>query len=290
MKKKLISLGLAAALSVGFTGCMAGNSKGLEVGTTGENKVQKTFKKGYVVSTKKVLINKSKTALINNTISGTATGAALGGLIGDKSEKVLQGALIGGVLGVGVALLSDNEVEAFATKINSNGKVYTAFLQQQIINNKRVEFVEREDKITNVNILEDINNDTLVDAIDSRFFKNGVWNYHLKKYDITVKSKKKFYYLYDLVDVTFDNDFNITRIKKLKSGVISKAQTKPKIKLVEKEKIVYKDRIITKEVRVPVPVKVKEVKKEVVKNSAVAKNATTQKSQTVEKEKNTFSW
>jgi uncharacterized membrane protein len=274
MKKIVLSIATATLLTFNFSGCV---NSGLAVGTTGQTEVSKEFKKGYVTSTKKVLVKKSATAVL--------TGATVGAVAGGISDKSVPGAAVGAVVGaavgyVGGLIANNNEVEAFATTIKSGNKSYTAYLEKQLIDNTNLEFVVRENKkVTNVNILTDVNNDELVDAIDKRYFENGYWNYHLQKEGITVKSKKKYYYLNDLVKVEFDKNYIITDIKKLKSAVISK-QSKPITKVIYKDRVIEKE--VIKEVKVPVPVE--PIKKEKVSNDTTVAKVETKTTEPVKEQ------
>lgn len=287
MKKIVLSVSVASMLL--FSGCA---NSSLSTSTIGTTKEVKKFLNGKVIKTEKVLVSKS----MNAVLTGAGTGAVVGGVV----DKTVKGALVGGVVGAlvgGVAgLIANNgEEESYKTTIQtSSNKRYVAYIQKQLQLNSELEFVVRDNgKVTNVNLLTDVNNDKLVDAIDKRYFKNGVWHYHLKKYDVTVTSKKKYYYLYDLVDVTFDKNYTIKSITKLRTGVISKESTKPVIKVITKKEVVYKDRIVEKpiikkevvykdrivekevikEVKIPVPVE--PIKKdEVSEDTAVAKAET----------------
>lgn len=156
MKKIVLSIATATLLTFNFSGCA---NNGLAVGTVGKQEVVKEFKRGYIISTKKVLVSKSMTAVLTGASVGATAGAVGGGI----KEKAVAGAMVGGVIGavaggaigfVSGLIKDNNEVEAYQTVIRSNKKNYTAYLEKDLPKNTKLEFVIREnEKITNVNLI-----------------------------------------------------------------------------------------------------------------------------------------
>jgi len=147
--KKVLVISLTAAALI-FSGCAS--SSGLSVNTIGKPKVVKEFKTGEVVSTKKVLVDDTMTAVV----SGAAAGAGIGAV---SNKNHLKGVAVGTIVGAAAgALLSNltgkNEVEAYETKIKSNGKIYIAYIKKELPTGTLIEFVDRGNKITNVNVKE----------------------------------------------------------------------------------------------------------------------------------------
>jgi len=238
MNKLMISIATVSVLSLSFNGC-ANNNLSVPAPKV-EN--EKEFKKGVVTSTTKVLINDRKMA----ALTGAGIGVISGSVVKNK-DNTIEGAIVGGLVGGLIGVVVGKEVEAYKTTIDNK---FIAYLKKQLPNSTKVEYIKVGSEINNVNVLEDINDDTLVDAIDKRYRKNNMWFYHLSKYNITVKSPKKYYYLNDLVSVSFNDEYMIVDIKKLKSGVIKskpKVITKVVTKIVEKpvikEKVVYRYRV-----------------------------------------------
>ncbi|MEA1891318.1 MAG: hypothetical protein U9N33_01240 [Campylobacterota bacterium] len=270
MKKIVISIATASILSLSFTGC-ANNSLSVS-SITSNSQEQQEFKTGIITKTVKVLINDRKMA----ALTGASVGGLGGAAIRNKKGNTVEGAAVGAVIGGFIGAIVGKEVEAFKTTIDSK---YTAYLQKQLPDGTKVEFVTKGTEVSNVNALDDINNDTLVDAIDKRYEKNGVWHYHLQKENITVTSSKKYYYLNDLVKVEFDRNYEIVKIKRLKAGVLDKkskvvTKTVYRDRIVEKpvERVVYRDRIVEKPVEV--------VKEKVVYKDAPKKETVTTKTET----------
>lgn len=157
MKKIFLSMATATLLTFNFSGCA---NNGLAVGTVGKQEVVvKEFKRGYIISTKKVLVSKSMTAVLTGASVGATAGAVGGGI----KEKAVAGAMVGGVVGavaggaigfVSGLIKDNNEVEAYQTVIRSDKKNYTAYLEKDLPKNTKLEFVIREnEKITNVNLI-----------------------------------------------------------------------------------------------------------------------------------------
>lgn len=151
MKRILISSLLVG--SILFSGCA---NMGIGTSTVGASSVVQEFKTGYVVSQKKVLVSQTMTS----ALTGAGIGALGGTILGSRSsgKNAVKGGLIGAGVGAGVGILAgmvgnNNEVESYETILTSEGRDYTVYLDYSLRPNTKLEFVLREDKITNINLV-----------------------------------------------------------------------------------------------------------------------------------------
>lgn len=150
MRKSIILSGLLATLF--FTGCGASNGLGM-----GKQEVKHYFQQGEIVKIAKVTVSKSMLA----TVSGAGAGAVAGGVIGAKNDNTLKGAGLGAIVGAGLGFvtgyaLNGNEKEAYEVDVKniSTNKVQKAYLEEPLEVGTKVEYVDREDVITNINVLK----------------------------------------------------------------------------------------------------------------------------------------
>ncbi len=150
MRKSIILSSLLATLV--FTGCGATNGLGM-----GKQEVKHYFQQGEITNIAKVTVNKSMLA----TLSGAGVGGVAGGVIGAKNDNTLKGAGIGAVVGAGVGYLAGlglngNEKEAYEVDIRNlnTKKVQKAYLEESLEIGTKVEYVDREDVVTNINVLK----------------------------------------------------------------------------------------------------------------------------------------
>jgi hypothetical protein len=148
-------LNISVPLIFFFSGC--GATKGLEFKEYSQSDVKYEFKKGEVISSRKVIVSKDKIAFINGVVMGSGTGAIIGGATGGG---VVQGAIIGGAVGgfggyfTGLAV-DGNEAEAFEINIRKLDDLseHKAFVPYTIEDGTRLEFVLREKEvISNIRI------------------------------------------------------------------------------------------------------------------------------------------
>lgn len=152
MNKKLIVSGLLASFLL--SGCGASNGLGL-----GKQEVKHYFQKGEITRIEKVTVDKSMMA----SVTGAGVGTVAGALIGAKEsgENAIKGGLIGagvGALGGFVTgyMINGNEVEAYEVDIVNakTGKIHEAYLEEYLDIGTNVEFVDREDVVTNINVIK----------------------------------------------------------------------------------------------------------------------------------------
>lgn len=92
--------------------------------------------------------------------SGALLGAAAGGALGSRAsgQHALVGALIGTVVGATTGLVAStfsngNEVEAYETMIQGNGRVYSTYLQYDLPKGTFIEYIARPDgSISNIDV------------------------------------------------------------------------------------------------------------------------------------------
>ena len=278
-----MSVGVIGLLAVSFNGCA---TDGMAINTVGGNKVDRYFHHGYIASQKKCVIDDRELAVLTGAGVGAVGGAVAGG--GD-----LKGGAIGAVVGGLIGAVVGKEVIAYETTIKAkDGKIYKGYLQQKLPVHTNVEFTIKNSKLKNVNVTggttkikrttikrvvkksaiadNSIISETLVDVIDKRYKRGGVWYYHLRKNNQIIYSSKKYYYLDDKVKVSLDDNHKIIKIKRLKAGVIKPAKKvvtvkKPVIKKAVKPMPVTKKPTVKKPVE-PV-VETVEEKKPVVKKA-----------------------
>jgi len=255
-----MSVGVVGLLAVSFNGCA---TDGMAVNTVGGNKVDRYFHHGYIASQKKCVIDDREIAVL----TGAGVGA-VGGAVVDGGD--VKGGAIGGAIGGLIGAVVGKEVIAYETTIKAkDGKVYKGYLKQKLSKYINVEFTIKDDKLKNVNVTGGIArvkratpkkpaivdnsaiSETLVDAIDKRYKKSGVWYYHLRKNNMLIYSHKKYYFLNDEVNVSLDNNNKILGMKRLKAGVI-----KPVVKPIKKVVINKPVKIVLtkKEVKTKKPV------------------------------------
>ena len=147
MKTKIILSTIATTTLLIFSGCGA---SGLAVNTLDNNKVDRYFHQGYIVSQKKVMIDESLTA----TLQGVAGGAIIGGAVDySQNKRVTGGALLGAAIGGVAGLFNAKEIVAYETIIKSNDKEYLGYLKQKLSPHTKVEFTIKDNKLKNVEVL-----------------------------------------------------------------------------------------------------------------------------------------
>lgn len=147
---KIILSSVLVASTLIMSGCM-GALPSLEKNTTGST--IKEFKNGYVVSTKKILMNERGLTALKGAGVGGLAGAGVGSMQGKASTGALVGAGIGALGGV----IMGNEVVAYETMIEDsvdNKLFYKTFLKEQLSNKSKVEYILDGDAISNVNVIE----------------------------------------------------------------------------------------------------------------------------------------
>ena len=151
MKRKILVLSMAACFML--TGCGT-NGMNLSNGQV----VTAEFSQGKIVDIKKVLVQKS----MMQTLTGAGIGAGAGALLGSRSssKNAVKGAAIGAGVGAiaGYAtgmLANNNEGEAYQTSVvdGTSGKVYTVYLETPLKVGQTLEYVKRDNEITNVNLV-----------------------------------------------------------------------------------------------------------------------------------------
>jgi len=145
MKQFLFSI-FSIFILMFFNGC-----GGLETTGIGSPRVSHNFQTGKVVSVKKVIIDRT----LETTAGATVAGAAIGALTNSNHWRGAgMGALIGGATGlIGGKMIGADEKVTYETHIQSyNGVIYKTFLERPLRVGTIVEFVERDGKITNVDI------------------------------------------------------------------------------------------------------------------------------------------
>ena len=144
MKKVLVSI---ATVAMFFSGCA---NDGLALNSSvGKTEAYKYFETGRVLSTKKVIVNDKEIAVL----TGASIGAVSGAVVNKKSGTgAIVGSLVGGLAGA----IIGKEVVAYQTKIKakSDGRVIVAYLKAKLPVGTVVEFVDRGDKITNVDVIK----------------------------------------------------------------------------------------------------------------------------------------
>lgn len=139
MKKLLVSM---VTLLLLLSGCA---KNGMALNTLGGNDVSRVFQNGTVISQKKVIIDDTETAIL----TGAAAGAVGGQVIQGNTQSTLIGIAIGTIAGA----IIGNEIEAYETLIQSEGKEYTAYLKKSLRSGTKVEFTLKENKLKNVTVL-----------------------------------------------------------------------------------------------------------------------------------------
>ncbi len=150
MRVKLIFSSILASFLL--SGCGASNGLGL-----GKQEVKHYFQKGEIIKISKVTVSNSMLA----TVGGAGAGAVAGGVIGAKNDNIVKGAGLGAIVGAGLGFatgyaLNGNEKEAYEVDIkNSNTKkVQKAYLEDSLEIGTKVEYVDRDDVITNINVVQ----------------------------------------------------------------------------------------------------------------------------------------
>lgn len=152
MKRILITGTFAIALSFGLAGCGAKN--GLSVNTMDGNHIDRYFHKGSVKSIRKVMIDDSMATTLKGAGTGALVGAAGGAALSKDNKKgAVNGAIVGVVAGTLVGLFSDNEIEAYETVVESNGKEYIGFIERKLSIGTFVEFTIKDGAMKNVEIV-----------------------------------------------------------------------------------------------------------------------------------------
>lgn len=150
MRKSIILSSLLATLF--FTGCGASNGLGM-----GKQEVKHYFQQGEITKIAKVTVSNSMLA----TVGGAGAGAVAGGFIGAKNDNTVKGAGIGAIVGAGVGYLAGlglngNEKEAYEVEIKNlnTKKVQKAYLEESLDVGTKIEYVDRDDVVTNINVVQ----------------------------------------------------------------------------------------------------------------------------------------
>lgn len=150
MLRKNFLLSLVAVSAIMFSGC-AQNS-GLQSSSMGGAQVNSYFEEGFVVESKKVMLDQST----KNTTTGVVGGAVVGGLLGNAMKGNSKGTLIGAVGGAALGGIAGStmgsEEESYETTINSHGRIFVTYLEKRLREGTRVEFLLRGNEISNVNV------------------------------------------------------------------------------------------------------------------------------------------
>ena len=149
-KFKMITLLLIAFL---FVGC---SQKKLEVEDVKEQDITHYFQYGVIISSQKVLVDRTKLSVLKYATGGAVGGTGIGAMIGGSQGGAI-GAMIGTAVGGLFGATGDNEIEAFKMGIKNvnTGEVVVAYLGTDVLIGSLVEYVSRnQNQITNVNIVE----------------------------------------------------------------------------------------------------------------------------------------
>jgi len=269
MRRIVLAAATAATL---FTGCA---NNGLAINTISNNKVDRYFQKGNIISQRKCIIDERATA--------TLTGAGLGAATGAVASGNAKGALIGGILGSIAGAVIGKEITAYETKIKTNGgKTYKGYLKQKLPLNSQVEFTIENGKLKNVNVLHrtiapkpKTNHYSLVlqpkkevkrpkpivvkrvkGVIVKRQKIGNKWDYKLVTLNHRVyqfRSPHKYPYLRDLVELDITNTNNIADIKLLKREQMNLVAAKPEPKKAPEPKLPPKQQQKPKTKTVTIP-------------------------------------
>ncbi len=143
---KRITLILTVAILF-FSGCA---NNGLAINSLSGNKVDRYFKRGTIIKSKKCIVDERLTAIV----TGAGSGALLGAVAG-MNKHTTKKALIGGVIGGVIGGLIGKEVAAYQLTIlsNNNNRRYTGFSRMNIPVGSLVEFTVTNNQIKNLNII-----------------------------------------------------------------------------------------------------------------------------------------
>ena len=293
MRRIVLAAATAATL---FTGCA---NNGLAVNTIDNNKVDRYFHRGKIISEKKCVIDDRMTA----TLTGAGVGAVGGAALNHNAKGGLIGAAVGGLIGAVVG----KEITAYEIIIkDEKGQAHKGYLKQKIPLNSEVEFTIVNGKLKNVNLLKiakaqeanqrqetDIKSQTahslilqpkkelpkpqpiivkkVKGVITKRQKVGNKWNYKLVTLNHRVylfNSPNKYPYLRDLVKMSIAQNNTIAKIKLIKREQLSLVESK-KIQPAEPKKTT--------------PEKPKSQPKQVVKTTTTTTTTKTETKKTEEK-------
>ena len=144
MIKKIITGAIGATLLL--SGCA---NDGIGLNTLSKNKVDRYFKQGTIVDSKKCIIDDRELAVL----SGAVVGGAGGAVVGANSQNSIKGGLIGAGIGAVVGAVIGKEITAYELTLMSGGKKYIAYSRVNIPLHTPVEFTVVDGKIKNLNVL-----------------------------------------------------------------------------------------------------------------------------------------
>lgn len=146
MKRLILSV---AVVSILFSGCA---KDGMALNTMGGNTVDRYFLNGHVVKQQKCVIDDREVAVLTGVGVGAVGGMAVGAM-SKGSKGAVTGGLLGAMAGGVVGAVVGNEVVAYETHIDSDGKQYKGYLKEEIAANSVVEFTVVDGKLKNVNVV-----------------------------------------------------------------------------------------------------------------------------------------